>query len=145
MVSRGLVDLGGVTIGAAQSSPVVITQGSYAGAAVAYAAGLDGLLAATLFCDFTYVGGGTDLQVYVETSLDQAQTWLQVARFDFALESARKVANLSGLLSKAVTAYAALGAEGVNDGILGPLWRCSYTSTGDYTGATRLAVRMATR
>src|SRR3954468_18140983 len=79
---------------------------------------LDGMTAVTLEARFGYGSGGTSASVTFQTSFD-GSTWGDVARFDFTTASATKVANLSGLLSKGVTAYAALGSEGVLDGILG--------------------------
>lgn len=145
MNAPGLYNLGSAQIAAAQSSPVILTQGNLQGSAVAYLHGLDGMLAATLYADFVYGSGGTSLIALVQTSFDAGETWLDVARLDFAQESRIAVANVSGLLSKDVVAYAALAAEGVNDGMLGPLWRACYTSVGIYAGNTRLSLRLAAR
>lgn len=145
MNAPGLYNLGVAAIAAAQTSPVILTQGNIQGAAAAYLHGLDGMLSATLYADFIYGSGGTSLAALVQTSFDGGETWLDVARFDFVQASRIAVANLSGLLSKAVTTYAALSAEGVNDGVLGPLWRASYTSVGIYAGNTRLSLRLGAR
>lgn len=103
-----------------------------------------GALAVTLEANFTYGSGGTTCIVTVQTTFDGGTTWRDIARFDFATATAVKVANLSGLLSKAVTAYAALSAEGVFDGVLGDEFRAIVTSTGTYVNTT-LAVRMNVR
>ena len=60
---------------------------------------------------------------------------------DFATTSAVKYANLSARLSKAVTSYADLSAEGVFDAVLGDRLRAVVTTTGTYAGSTLLAVR----
>jgi len=78
------------------------------------------------------------------TSLDDGQTQIQIARFDFTTASAIKTANVSGLLSKAVAAYADLAAEGVNDGLLGDRLAVKLITTGTYSG-TVLSVRAAVR
>lgn len=104
---------------------------------------LDGIEAATLECRFGYGSGGTTCSVLAQVSFD-GTNWLDVARFDFLLASAVKVANLNGHLSKAVTAYAALAAEGVNDGILAARWRGVVTSTGVYVNTT-VSLRLSAR
>ncbi len=114
-----------------------------------FRSGLDGILAASLQVDFTYGAGGTNAFVLIQTRLDTSN-WLDVARFDFTTASARKVANLSGLISKAVAAYAALSVEGVNDGLLGPDWRAALTTTGTYAASaqgvpTSVAARLVAR
>src|SRR3546814_13261836 len=105
---------------------------------------LDGMLAATLEARFVYGSVGTTAIVMVQTTLDQ-ENWLDVARFDFAQANAVKIANLSGLTAKAVAAYAALGAEGVNDGLFGSRWRAILTRTGPYGGNTSVAPTLKAR
>lgn len=105
---------------------------------------LDGATAVTLEAQFQYGSGGTTCVVVVQTSFDGGSVWRDIARFDFTTASATKHANLSGLLSKAVTAYAALGSEGVYDGVLGDRLRAVITSTGTYANTT-LAVRASVR
>lgn len=105
---------------------------------------LDGMTAVTLEAVFGYGSGGTSAAVTIQTSLDGGTTWRDIARFDFTTASATKVANLSGLLSKAVTAYAALGSEGVLDGILGDALRVVVTSVGTYANTT-LSIRASVR
>ena len=97
---------------------------------------LDGMTAVTLVASFLGGSGGSTCAAVVKTTLDGGTTWLDIARFDFTTSSATKVANLSGLLSKAAAAYAALGSEGVTDGVLGDQLRVDVTSTGTYTNTT---------
>lgn len=105
--------------------------------------GLDGIQAATLEARFGYGSGGTSCAVVAQVTID-GTNWLDVARFDFAQASAVKVTNLNGQLSKAVTAYLALAAEGVNDGVLGPSWRGVVTSVGVYANTT-VSLRLVAR
>jgi hypothetical protein len=114
-------------------------------AAVAQSAttGLDGIEAATLECRFGYGSGGATASVTAQVSFD-GTNWIDVARFDFTTASAAKVANLNGMLSKAVTAYNSLGAEGVLDGVLAGIWRALVTTTGVYSNTT-LSLRIAAR
>lgn len=95
---------------------------------------LDGMTAVTLEVAFSYTSGGTTCTVLVQTNFD-GSTWRDIARFDFTTAAAVKHCNLEGLLSKAVSAYAALAAEGVYDGVLGNSLRCVVSSTGTYVGA----------
>lgn len=105
---------------------------------------LDGMTAVTLDVDFEYGTGSGTASVIVATSFDGGTTWRHIARFDFT--TAKRVAqcNLEGLLSKAVTTYADLAIEGVNDGILGDSLAAFVTTTGSYSGTT-LSVRASVR
>jgi len=105
---------------------------------------LDGMTAATLEFSFAYgSSGGLTCSAVVQTTLD-GKNWRDIARADFTTASAVKHANCEGLLSKGITAYAALGSEGFYDGVLGNQLRCVVTSTGTYVGAT-LSVRASVR
>lgn len=104
---------------------------------------LEGAIAVTIEARFGYGSGGATCAAVVQTTIDGIN-WIDVARLDFTTAPAVKIANLSGLLSKAVAAYTALSAEGVNDGILGPSMRCVITSTGTYANTT-IAVRAVVR
>jgi hypothetical protein len=143
-MSAGIFSLGDRAITAALTNEV-ITQGvSAANVAQGFIDRLEGMSAVTLFCNFVWGSGGTTCAVVVQTTLDDVN-WLDVCRFDFTTASASKVANLSGFLSKAVAAIAALSAEGVNDGVLGAKLRARIVSTGTYAGNTSVSVRAAVR
>ncbi|MDB5618462.1 hypothetical protein [Tardiphaga sp.] len=105
---------------------------------------MDGMSAVTLEAVFQYGSGGTTCSAIVATSFDGGTTWRHVARFDFTMATSVKTANLSGLLSKAVAAYADLTSEGVNDGVLGTQLAVYVMSTGAYTNTT-LSVRASVR
>lgn len=106
---------------------------------------LEGALSASLVARFLYGSGGTSVAALVQTTLDGGTIWYDIARFDFTTASATKYANLSGLTYKAAGAYAALGSEGQNDGLLGPMFRAVITSVGTYGGGTLLDLRMVAR
>lgn len=142
----GLFNLGDESVTVAVSN-LVITDGiSAAGVAQSFIDGLDWMAAVTLQANFTYGAGGTNLKVDIETSLDQAVTWIPIARFAFTTSSAEKLFNLSGLTPKttAVTP-ATLSDDTVVDGILGDRLRARITSTGTYSGNTSVSVRAAVR
>lgn len=105
---------------------------------------LDGATAVTIECQFQYGSGGSTASATVQTSFDGGLTWRDVARCDFTTSTAVKHFNLSGLLSKGATPYAALSVEGVNDGVLGNQLRAVVTSTGTYAN-TILSVRASVR
>ena len=105
---------------------------------------LDGMSAVTLEATFKYGAGGVSCSATVVTSYDGGTTWRHVARFDFGTANASKLANLQANTAKAVTAYADLNAEGVNDGFLGDRLAVILSSTGIYSDTT-LAVRASVR
>lgn len=105
---------------------------------------LDGATAASIIATLSYGSGGTSASVVVQTSCDGGTVWFDVAYFAFTTSSATKYANLSGLTAKNVGAYAALAADGVNDGLLCPQLRAVITTVGTYSG-TVLTVRASVR
>ena len=58
---------------------------------------LDGLTAITLQVRFAPVSGGTTCKAWVETSLDQGQTWTDIFCAAFTTTAGLKIVNLSGL------------------------------------------------
>lgn len=144
MDNPGVYNLGAATVASAVTDNV-ITEGVSAGnVAQSLIDRLDGMTAATIECRFVYGSGGTTCAATVQTSFD-GTNWVDIARFDFTTASATKVANLSGLLSKGVTAYSSLGSEGVIDGVLGNRLRAKITSTGTYAGTTTISVKASVR
>jgi hypothetical protein len=141
-----IYNLGDVTIGAEQTDAVITEGTSAAGAAQALVDRLGGMAAVSLQAKFVYGGsGGTSCVAVVQTSLDQGQSWIDIARFDFAQANSVKVANISAAGALAPAAVAALGAEGKLDGILGDRLRCKITTDGTYASGTSLSVRAAAR
>lgn len=101
---------------------------------------LDGMSSADLLCEMLGGTSGTSIAAVVQTTFDDGTTWLDVARFDFTNTAGKKYANLQTIAAKGITAYAALGSEGVNDGLLGDQLRVVLTTVGTYSNTT-LAVR----
>lgn len=106
---------------------------------------LDGISSATIVARFAYGSGGTSLIARIQTTLDGGQTWYDVARFDFAMAPVTRCATISGLQSQGVASLVSLAAEGINDGLLGNMFRVVIDSTGSYAGNTLLDIRMAAR
>lgn len=97
---------------------------------------------------FTYGSGGTTADAWVQTSVDEGGTWIDVANFHFTTASARFLYNLSALTpvtTEAAPTDGTLAANTAKDGFLGPLWRAKYTTTGTYAGGTVLRVDVAPR
>lgn len=107
-------------------------------------ADLSGMTAVTLDFDFKWGAGGNTVVAIVATSFDGGTTWRHIARADFANASRVVQCNLEGLLSKGITAYSDLAAEGVYDGVLGDRIALFLTTTGTYSGTT-LGVRASVR
>ncbi len=145
MDNAGIFDLGSATVTTALTDSVITSASSAAGASQAFIDRLGGMVSVSLQATFVYGSGGTTCIAYVQTSLDQGVTWIDIARFDFSTANATKVANISAAGASAPAAVAALGAEGKLDGILGDRLRVKVTSTGTYAGNTSLAVRAAVR
>lgn len=121
----------------------IAAAGTQTGTAVT---GLAGMTALTLSCRLAYGSGGGTLVAYVQTSLDQGTTWIDIARLDFATAGGQKLVNLSGLTPRTTPlTVAALGAEGCNDGILGDRLRAIIVSTGTYADSTVLSIRAMPR
>jgi hypothetical protein len=138
----GVYDLGSVALTVALTGQVVTNIQN-----APYVDNLEGMLAASLQIRFAYGSGGTNCKVYVQTSLDQGTTWIDVISATFTTASANKVFNLSALTPKtmAVTpSDGALADDTAVDGVLGDRWRAKITSTGTYAN-TNVAVRMTAR
>lgn len=97
---------------------------------------LDGMAAANIVAELLGATAGTSISALVQTTFDDGTTWLDVARFDFTTTAGKKYAVLQAVAAKGVTSYAALAAEGVNDGLLGDRLRAVITSVGTYTNTT---------
>lgn len=108
---------------------------------------LEGMLAASIQAKFAYGSGGTAAKAYVQTTLDDGITWVDIASFAFTTASATKVINLSGLTPKttAVTpSDGALADDTCVDGVLGDALRVKLTTTGTYVNTT-LSVKLIAR
>lgn len=108
---------------------------------------LEGMLAASIQAKFAYGSGGTTVKAYVQTTLDDGLTWVDIASFAFTTSSATKVINLSGLTPKttAVTpSDGALADDTCVDGVLGSALRVKLTTTGTYSNTT-LSVKLIAR
>jgi hypothetical protein len=93
---------------------------------------------------FVYGSGGTTVAAWVQTSLDGGATWADVAApaaiTTASLTSVFNVSAQTPALTPITITDGALAAGTAKDGMLGPLWRVKYTTTGTYAGSTQLLV-----
>ena len=144
MENAGLFDIGSSAITAALTGEVITSTTGTDGSAQAYVDNLAGALGVNLQVRFAYGSGGTTCKVYVQTTLDQGTTWIDVYCAAFTTSPATKVVNLSALTAKTTAATpgdGALADDTCVDGIIGDRWRVKVTSTGTYAGNTTVAVR----
>jgi len=110
--------------------------------------GLDGMAALSIQAALLYGSGGTKIQAYVQTSIDQGVTPVDIACITFTAAAGAKIVNLSGMTPKTtevVPADGALADDTCVDGILGDRLRLKVVSTGIYAGGTVLSVRAMPR
>lgn len=110
--------------------------------------GLEGALSIAANMRLAYGSGGTSVKVYLQTSLDQETTAIDIACFTFATASANKARNLSALTPKTTDVTPSDGALADDtsvDGILGDRFRVKVVSTGTYAGSTVLSARINVR
>lgn len=103
-----------------------------------------------LSCQVRMSGGtaGTKINVYVQTSLDSGQTWMDIMNMAFANTPATKAFNVSALdavTSPVTPSDGGIADNTVQDGILGDQFRAKVISTGTYTGGTLVSVRCQAR
>ena len=136
MISPGIKSLGDFAIAAA---------GTFVGD---WVEGLEGLLALAAQICLAYGSGGTSIKAYLQTSLDQGATPIDVACFTFSTSSAVKARNLSALTPKLTDVMPTDGAltdDTSVDGVLGDRFRLKVVSTGIYGGSTVLSGRISAR
>lgn len=88
--------------------------------------------------------GGTNIRVYIQTTLDQGQSFFDIAAVLFTTIPGVEVVNVSAL--DALTTVTAPTDGGLADntvlnGPLGDQFRVKVISTGTYTGGTLVSVR----
>ena len=96
---------------------------------------------------FVWVGGGTSVKVYVQTSLDGGSTWIDIMCFAFAGTTANKASAVKtniALAAGVTPTDGTLTDNTILDGLIGDRIRVKYIVAGTYTGATTLSVAVAT-
>ncbi len=136
MQSSGILNLGDLTITAA---------GTQVGE---WVESLEGLTALTFQARLAYGSGGTSVKVYLQTSIDQGVTPIDIACLAFTTAGAVKAINLSGLTPKTTFVTptdGTLADDTVVDGIMGDRLRVKVLSVGVYAGSTVASSRAAVR
>lgn len=142
MTSTGTFSLGDVSITAA---------GTTTGTPVT---GLAGVSSVTAQLRFEYGSGGTNARAYIQTSLDQGSTWVDIACMLFTTVSDTAIFNFTSdtpqLFSGSppvpvVPTDGALADDSAIDGVLGDRFRLKVVSTGTYATQTLIAARITVR
>lgn len=108
----------------------------------------DSLLGLTAQFRLAYGSGGTSVKAYLQTSIDQGVTPIDIACVVFGTASEVNVLNFSGLtpkLTQVTPTDGALADDTSLDGVLGDRFRLKMVSTGVYAGSTVLSVRVHPR
>lgn len=109
---------------------------------------LQGLTALTCQVRFFYGSGGTQTNVFLQSSIDQGQTWFDIANIQFTTASLTELINLSGLTgvtTPTAPVNLALTANTTFNGPLGDRLQAVVVSTGTYAGSTLASVRCVVR
>ena len=105
---------------------------------------LIGMKSLTAEANFAYGSGGTNLKVWIQTSLDGGVNWIDIMCFAFTTTAGRKVMTvlMAAIAAAIVPTDAALADDTTRDGVLGDRLRAKVTTTGTYAGTTTLAVNI---
>jgi hypothetical protein len=98
--------------------------------------------AMALQATFLYGAGGTTVKAYVQTTFDGEVSWTDIACFAFTTSAARRLYNLNSVTVPSIVTPSdgALADNTAVSGLLGPVYRVKYVTTGTYTGATSLSI-----
>lgn len=109
---------------------------------------LDGMLALCAQLRLAYGSGGTTIRVYLQTTLDQGTTPIDIWSCLFGVVSEVAVENFSALTPKTTQVTptdGTLADDTAIDGVLGDSFRLKVVSTGTYAGSTILTGGMVVR
>ncbi len=109
---------------------------------------LAGALSMAAQLRLAFGSGGTSIKAYLQTSLDEGTTAIDIACVAFLVASEVAVLNFSALTPKTTQVTPADGAladDTAIDGILGDRFRLKVVSTGTYAGSTVLSARICAR
>ncbi len=107
--------------------------------------GLHGMKSLTVEANFVYGSSGTTVDVWIQTTLDGGETWVDIMQFAFLLASLRKVHTvvipaIVATRTNVTPTDGTLGDDLIIDGILGDTIRAKVTTVGTYAGGTSLTV-----
>lgn len=110
----------------------ITTANTYAGA---WVTDLEGLLAAVAQLSLTWGSGGTTIKAFLQTSLDQGETAIDIACVLFGVASEVAILNFSALtpkLTQVTPSDGAMNNDTAVDGIIGDCFRLKLVTTGTY-------------
>lgn len=102
----------------------------------------------TAQANFVYGSGGTTCKAWIQTSLDDGASWIDVVNFAFTTASAKKVAQVNNFVAQASVVTPTDGTLADNtivNGLLGRMVRVKLTTTGTYAGSTKLTILATVR
>ncbi len=109
---------------------------------------LDGCLALLAQLRFIWGSGGSAVVAYLQTSVDNGATPVDMASVAFAMASENAVLNFSALTPKTTQVTpsdGALTSDTAVDGVLGDRFRVKIVVTGTYAGSTQLVCSAVAR
>lgn len=92
---------------------------------------------------FAWGSAGTTAKAWIQTSLDEGVTWIDVVNFAFTTAIAAKVAQVNNFTAQAsvvVPTDGTLADNTIVNGILGNRLRVKLTTTGTYATSTTLTI-----
>ncbi len=98
----------------------------------------------TAYVNFAYGSGGTTAKVYIQTSFDDKETWMDIMSFAFTTSAAKQVLSVreETAITTAVAAADGALAAGAVSGAIGKYLRAKIVTTGTYGGSTTVDVRV---
>lgn len=107
---------------------------------------LEGMFECDVFLHFAYGSGGTSVQVYVQTSLDQGTTWIDLYCFKATTASLTKAVRLKPDGNIVTPTDGALADNTLSAAqVLGDRIRMKSVVTGTYGGSSLLSGRIVAR
>ena len=130
----------------ADRTSVLVNQVTIAGAetVIGGTIGLDhGTTALAALAKLVVAGGGTTVDVYIQTSLDRGVTWIDIMNLTFTTATASKVSAVNTAVALAAAGTpgdGALADNSILNGLLGDRIRAKFVVAGTYTGVSHLTV-----
>lgn len=137
MTASGIFSLGDVAITA---------EDTYYGPSEEGLTDLDGMTQADAQLDFAYGSGGTSGKIFVQTSLDQGTTWIDLWCLTVTTAAKTRAVSLQPNGTIVTPTDGALADDTISTGrVLGDRLRVKAVMTGIYAGSTVLSGRVAVR
>ena len=97
----------------------------------------------TVQANFVYGSGGTTVKAWIQTSVDDGASWMDVICFALTTSSGKRIAQVNNFVAITGAAVvtptdATLADNTILNGVLGNRMRVKITSTGTYAGNTKL-------